>query len=71
MEELSLDDLRAMVAGDMATHARIIAHGEHHWDKLWQPHPASGGAFGGPSGEMLLVIGADVRNFDRAIFPIR
>jgi len=57
MDELSLDDLRAMVAGDMATHARIIAHGEHHWDKLWQPHPASGGAFGGRNNALVTLLG--------------
>jgi len=57
MEELSLDDLRAMVAGDMATHARVVANGEHHWDKLWQPHPASGGAFGGRNNALVTLLG--------------
>lgn len=57
MEELSLDDLRAMVAGDMQTHARIIAYGEHHWDKLFQAHPSSGGAFGGRNNALVTLLG--------------
>jgi len=57
MDELSLDDLRAMVAGDMATHARVVANGEHHWDKLWQPHPSSGGAFGGRNNALVTLLG--------------
>ena len=57
MEELSLDDLRLMVAGDMSTHARVVAHGEHHWDRLFQPHPASGGPFGGRNNALVTLLG--------------
>ena len=57
MEELTLDDLRAMVAGDMATHARVVANGEHHWDRLFQPQPASGGPFNGRNNALVTLLG--------------